>query len=122
MAKKPINTVVPGLEENPETPVIPVLDNIENAAETAAMVAGMAQVPQEQLNELLNQLQEYKNDIVALVSVFHGFAGLFNGKTNALSLTSTIIKMITDPATAQRVQHIFPIIEKYTQSGQSQSV
>lgn len=71
-------------------------------------------VPRDQLHELLVQMAEYKEDIVALVNVFRGFAGLFDGK-GIMSVVPVITKMMKDKNKMAELSGIVQIIDKYTQ-------
>jgi len=70
-------------------------------------------VPRDQFNELVDMITEYKGDIVALVNVFQGFAGLFEGKSTMQTL-STITSLIKSKEKMAGISNIVPIIEKYT--------
>lgn len=70
-------------------------------------------VNRENLKMLMEQNQQLKKDLGALVSVFQLFVPMFSGKTSVLSLAPTIMKMINNKEVSENIQHIIPIIEKY---------
>lgn len=67
----------------------------------------------EQYNKLMELLAEYRTDIVTIVETFQAITALFSGKTNALSMLPTIMKMISDPKMLDQFKDVLPIIEKY---------
>lgn len=72
-------------------------------------------VPEHQLEQLLAQLDEYKIDIVALVSVFKQFETLFSGKASMVSVIPVVTKLLSNKNAMAELAHIVPIIEKYSQ-------
>lgn len=73
-------------------------------------------VSKDQLTELINQNQEYKSDIIALVNVFKGFADLLSGKKNVMSIIPVITKLMKDESQLEKFAHIIPILDKYTEN------
>ncbi|MGN7988678.1 hypothetical protein ACTJKC_15120 [Pedobacter sp. 22226] len=77
-------------------------------------VADMVPVDKNELEELIAQNLQQKEEIGALVGLFLNFIPLFKDGVNPLSLVSLIPKLISDPQIKNQVAAIFPIIEKYS--------
>lgn len=67
-----------------------------------------------QLQTLITQNKELKQDLTALINVFQMFVPMFSGKSSAMILVPTIMKMINNKEVGENIQHIIPIIEKYS--------
>lgn len=83
-------------------------NNTENEIQQAPVT-----LSKEQFDQLISQLQERNADLIALANTFHSITSLFSGKSGALQMTGTIMKLITDKNQLEKFQHIVPIIEKY---------
>lgn len=90
------------------------MDNTETGVEKIIPEENMVLVNKDQLQALIGQNQELKGDIIALVGVFAGFAGLFTGKANAMSIIPVITKIVKNKSEMEKLAYIVPIIEKYT--------
>lgn len=69
---------------------------------------------QENYDRLIATLAEQRADLVQLVSVFQSITALFSGKSSAMAMIPTIMKLINDPQQLEAFKHIIPIVEKYT--------
>jgi len=96
------------------------IKELEQAAENMGAGTGETTLLHtSQLQQMIALLEEYRNDLTALVSVFQSFTGLFTGKVNAFAILPVITKLLNNPKAMEQFQHIVPIIEKYTQKPES---
>jgi hypothetical protein len=75
----------------------------------------MISIPEDQLQQLIQDCQEYKADIITLVSVFNGLQSLFSGKGGLFSIVPVITKLLNDPAKMAELSAIVPVMDKYIQ-------
>ena len=67
------------------------------------------------MQAIIDKINEQKEDIIALVSVFSQFSGLFSGNSTVMSIVPVIMKLMSDKSAMEKFSAIVPIIDKYTQ-------
>jgi hypothetical protein len=98
-------------KENPEIgednnwPDMPGPDDQDN---------GTVIVLRDQLNALVALNQEYRADIITLVSVFQHFSGLFDESFSITKVITQVPKMMKDQQLRAKILTMSPVIEKYT--------
>ncbi len=91
-------------------------ENLNSQTEEIKMVDATVVVPvvKSELDALIAQNFEQKEEIGALVGLFLNFIPLFKDGVNPLALVSLIPKLLSDQKIKDQVGAILPIIEKYS--------
>nr|WP_276898472.1 hypothetical protein [Pedobacter kyonggii] len=113
--KRLINQVSKAIQKN-KMENIQNPENLNSQTEEIKMVDATVVVPvvKSELDALIAQNFEQKEEIGALVGLFLNFIPLFKDGVNPLALVSLIPKLLSDQKIKDQVGAILPIIEKYS--------
>ncbi|MBD1364393.1 hypothetical protein IDJ77_11290 [Mucilaginibacter sp. ZT4R22] len=74
---------------------------------------GTTTVNTDDLQKLIAQCEEYKADIITLVSTFNGLEALFSGGGGLMSIIPVVTNLIKDPERMKQIAAIVPVMNKY---------